>query len=64
MAPANRKSIYVSQVCFNSFLINYVLHENKIRKKYKPRKLFAERKARISMPMFGKFLWKILQHGK
>ena len=27
-------------------------------------KNFAERKARISMPKFGKFLWRILQHGK
>ena len=32
--------------------------------KYKPRTFFAERKARISMPKFGKFLWRILQHGK
>ena len=40
-----------------------MLHENKIRKN-KPRKLFAEPKARISKPKFGKFLWSILQHGK
>ena len=34
------------------------------KEKYKPRRLFPERKARISMPKFGKFLWIILQHGK
>ena len=34
------------------------------KEKYKPRRLFAERKARISMPKFGKFLWRILQLAK
>ena len=34
------------------------------KEKYKLRRLFAERKARISMPKFGMFLWRILQLAK
>ena len=40
MPPASRKrqkDIYASWVCFNWFLNNYVLHQNKIRKNINPK---------------------------
>ena len=50
------KIIYTSWECFNQTLNNYILHENKIKKNINPLRLYAERKARISIPKFGKFL--------
>ena len=71
MPPENRKrqKVYMHlELCFNLFLNNNVLHKNKIRKYInpttEPQKLFVEYKTRISMPKFGKFFWRILQHGK
>ena len=53
-----KKSIYASWESFNQTLNNYAPHKNKIRKIQTQGfcRLFAESKARVFMPKFGKFL--------